>query len=56
MKEIDSMPESGMSNRNWNDPMPILVLLPVELLFYGGYVIVFGVTPYRSVYCLPALM
>ncbi len=44
------MPESRTSNRNWNDPMPVLALLPVELLFYGGYVIVFGM--YALPFCL----
>ena len=43
MKEIASVPESQTSNRNWNDPMPVLALLPAELLFYAGYVIVFGI-------------
>ena len=32
---------SGLSNRNWNDPLPLLALALAEL-FYGAYVVIFG--------------
>jgi hypothetical protein len=48
MKERLAVPRT--SSRNWNDSLPLLALVPVEIVFYGGYVIVFGM--YALPFCL----